>query len=60
MIVADWVKAAHKSQSGDMNQSMHQGDLETFFYFALNGDERISEAQALFDSLKKAGFSSYK
>jgi len=60
MIVADWVKAAHKSQSGDMNQAMHRGDLETFFYFSLNGDERIREAQALFDSLKKSGFSSYK
>ena len=60
MIVADWVKAAHKSQSGDMNQAMHRGDLETFFYFSLNGDERIREVQALFDSLKKSGFSSYK
>ncbi len=58
MIVADWVKAAHKSQSGDMNQAMHRGDLETFYYFSLNGDDRIKEVRALFDALKKSGFSS--
>lgn len=56
MIVADWVKAAHKTQSGDMNQAMHRGDLETFWYFALNGDDRIGEVQQLFDKLKAAGF----
>lgn len=57
MIVADWVKAAHKTQSGDMNQAMHRGDLETFWYFALNGDERIGEVKALFEALEKVGFS---
>jgi LmbE family N-acetylglucosaminyl deacetylase len=56
MIVADWVKASHKSQSGDMNQSMHRGELETFWYFSLNGDPRIREVQTLFDTLKKSGF----
>ena len=56
MIVADWVKASHKSQSGDMNQSMHRGELETFWYFQLNGDHRINEVQQLFDTLKKSGF----
>lgn len=56
MIVADWVKAAHKTQSGDMNQAMHRGDLETFWYFALNGDDRIREVQRLFDTLKTVGF----
>jgi LmbE family N-acetylglucosaminyl deacetylase len=56
MIVADWVKASHKSQSGDMNQSMHRGELETFWYFQLNGDHRISEVQQLFETLKKSGF----
>ncbi len=56
MIVADWVKAAHKTQSGDMNQAMHRGDLETFWYFALNGDRRIGEVKKLFDTLKTAGF----
>jgi LmbE family N-acetylglucosaminyl deacetylase len=56
MIVADWVKASHKSQSGDMNQSMHKGELETFWYFNLNGENRISEVQQLFEALKKSGF----
>lgn len=57
MIVADWVKAAHKSQSGDMNQAMHRGDLETFWYFSLNGDAGIPKAKAFFDSINNAGFS---
>ena len=56
MIVADWVKAAHKTQSGDMNQAMHRGDLETFWYFALNGDDRIGEVTKLFNTLKTTGF----
>lgn len=60
MIVADWVKAAHKSQSGDMNQAMHKGELEVFWYFTLNGENRFSEAAALFDKLKKSGFSQSK
>lgn len=56
MIVADWVKAAHKTQSGDMNQAMHRGDLETFWYFALNGDQRIGEVNKLFETLRTTGF----
>lgn len=56
MIVADWVKASHKTQSGDMNQAMHKGDLEVFWYFALNDDQRIAEVKQLFDTLKKTGF----
>ncbi|TAE32034.1 MAG: PIG-L family deacetylase [Cytophagales bacterium] len=56
MIVADWVKASHKTQSGDMNQAMHRGDLETFWYFALNGDDRVREVQRLFEKLKTVGF----
>ncbi len=57
MIVADWVKASHKSQSGDMNMSMHRGELETFWYFAINGDGRIKETAQLFETLKQSGFS---
>ena len=56
MIVADWVKAAHKTQSGDMNQAMHRGDLEVFWYFAFNGDQRIGEVKHLFDILKTTDF----
>lgn len=58
MIVADWVKAAHKSQSGDMNQAMHRGELEAFWYFDINGKDKINEVRNLFDALKKTGFSS--
>lgn len=57
MIVADWVKAAHKSQSGDMNQAMHRGDLETFLYFEMNGAARIGEVKDLFEKINNAGFS---
>lgn len=56
MIVADWVKAAHKSQSGDMNQAMHRGDFETFWFFDSNGKERIGEVTVLFETLKRSGF----
>lgn len=57
MIVADWVKAAHKSQSGDMNQAMHRGDTETFWFFDMNGSDRINETQLFFDKLGKSGYS---
>ncbi|KQS23895.1 PIG-L family deacetylase [Dyadobacter sp. Leaf189] len=57
MIVADWVKAAHKSQSGDMNQAMHRGDLETFWYFSLNGEAGISKTKAFFEAINNAGYS---
>ncbi|WP_031528269.1 PIG-L family deacetylase [Dyadobacter crusticola] len=57
MIVADWVKAAHKSQSGDMNQAMHRGDLETFWYFSINGDAGVAKTKAFFDAINNAGFS---
>lgn len=56
MIVADWVKAAHKSQSGDMNQAMHRGETETFWFFEMNGNDRIEEAKALFKSLVVSGY----
>jgi len=57
MIVADWVKAAHKSQSGDMNQAMHRGDLEVFWYFALNTEDGIAKTKALFDAVSSSGYS---
>lgn len=56
MIVADWVKASHKTQSGDMNQAMHRGELETFWYFAMNGNDRISDVKQFFENLKQVGF----
>ncbi len=56
MIVDDWVKACHKSQSGDMNASMHKGELETFWYFAQNGNENLAKANKLFEDLRNIGF----
>ncbi len=56
MIVADWVKACHKSQSGDMNASMHKGELETFWYFEQNGKENLEKTNKLFESLRNSGF----
>jgi LmbE family N-acetylglucosaminyl deacetylase len=56
MIVADWVKAAHKSQSGDMNQAMHRGELETFWYFEMNGNAGVGKVKKLFDDLEGSGY----
>lgn len=56
MIVADWVKACHKSQSGDMNSSMHKGELETFWYFDMNGNQNIESTKAFFEKLRESGF----
>jgi N-acetylglucosamine malate deacetylase 2 len=56
MIVADWVKACHKSQSGDMNSSMHKGDLETFWYFDINPEKGIDQTAKFFEKIRNAGF----
>ncbi|AFK02384.1 LmbE family protein [Emticicia oligotrophica DSM 17448] len=56
MIVADWVKACHKTQSGDMNSSMHKGELETFWYFDINGSSKVEETRMFFDVLRNSGF----
>ncbi len=56
MIVADWVKACHKSQSGDMNSSMHRGDLETFWYFDINEESGIEATSRFFEKIRKSGF----
>lgn len=55
-IVADWVKAEHKSQSGDMNVAMHRGDVEVFYYFAQNGPSGLETIKKLFTALKTSGF----
>jgi N-acetylglucosamine malate deacetylase 2 len=56
MIVADWVKACHKSQSGDMNGSMHRGDLETFWYFDINAESGIEATSSFFEKIRKSGY----
>lgn len=57
MIVADWVKACHKSQSGDMNASMHRGEVEAYFYFDINGKEGVVKTKTLFEALNSSGYS---
>lgn len=56
MIVADWVKSCHKTQSGDMDASMHKGELETFWYFDINGNSKIESTKAFFENLRNSGF----
>ena len=56
MIVADWVKSCHKTQSGDMDASMHKGELETFWYFDLNGNIKIEQTKTFFENLRNSGF----
>jgi len=56
MIVADWVKSCHKSQSGDMNSSMHRGELETFWYFDINPKSGIEPTAKFFENLRNTGF----
>ena len=56
MIVADWVKSCHKTQSGDMDASMHKGELETFWYFDLNGNINIESTKTFFENLRNSGF----
>ena len=56
MIVADWVKSCHKTQSGDMDASMHKGELETFWYFDLNGNTKIEQTKTFFENLRNSGF----
>ena len=56
LIVADWVKAEHKSQSGDMNVAMHRGDVEAFYYFAQNGPAGLETIKKLFTALKAGGY----
>ena len=48
MIVADWVKACHKSQSGDMNGAIHRGDLETLWYVDIDPETGISSTAQFF------------
>ena len=55
-IVADWVKAEHKSQSGEMNVAMHRGDVEAFYYFAQNGLIGLETTKKIFAALKASGY----
>ena len=50
-VIANWEIAEHKSQ-GLTQMSMNDGDLENFWYFAVNGKGGLKACHALFDLLK--------
>jgi len=39
-----------------MNNSMHKGELETFWYFDINGNNKVESTKAFFEDLRKSGF----
>jgi len=49
-VIANWEIAEHKSQ-GATQMAMNDGDLEEFWYFALNGQEGPKKTSRLFDLL---------
>ncbi|WP_184547946.1 PIG-L family deacetylase [Mucilaginibacter sp. FT3.2] len=49
-VIANWEIAEHKSQ-GLTQMSMNDGDLEEFWYFAINGEAGISKSKAFFNAL---------
>jgi LmbE family N-acetylglucosaminyl deacetylase len=51
-VIANWEIAEHKSQ-GVMQMAMNDGDLEEFWYFALNGQEGLDKTKALFKELSQ-------
>ncbi len=54
-IIANWVIAEHKSQ-GVMQLYMNGGDLEQYYYFNINDQNKIGTTQALFNELQKVPF----
>jgi LmbE family N-acetylglucosaminyl deacetylase len=52
-IIANWELAAHKSQ-GATQMTMNDGDLEEFWYFALNDKNGIYRTDQLFSKLKQS------
>jgi len=51
-IVVNWEIAEHKSQ-GTMQLAMNYGDLENYWYFAINPAEGKEKCKAFFEQLKK-------
>ncbi len=55
LIVADWVTNEYKSQGDLQNNGIHTGELETFWYFDLNGPGGMAKAKALFEAMRQSG-----
>lgn len=51
-IIVNWEIAEHKSQ-GTMQLAMNGGDLENYWYFAINPADGKEKCKAFFESLKK-------
>lgn len=51
-VIVNWEIAEHKSQ-GVMQMAMNDGDLEEFWYFAVNGQDGLPKTKALFNELKQ-------
>jgi hypothetical protein len=49
-VIANWEIAEHKSQ-GLTQMSMNDGDVEKFWYFALNGTVGLDKCTSLFKAL---------
>jgi N-acetylglucosamine malate deacetylase 2 len=58
-IIADWELAAHKSQ-GATQMTMNDGDLELFWYFSLNGNNRLNQTVQLFNKLQQSPYDNRK
>jgi N-acetylglucosamine malate deacetylase 2 len=54
-IIADWVYAEYKSQGGLQESEMHHDELEVFWYFAINGKDKLPVARQLFHALANSG-----
>lgn len=51
-VIANWVIAEHKSQ-GVMQLYMNMGDIEWFYFFAINDPVKLNKAGQLFTGLQK-------
>jgi LmbE family N-acetylglucosaminyl deacetylase len=56
-IVSDWVIAEYKTQGDLQNNYIHQGELEKFWYYDLNGEVGLEKTRRLFEQLNSSGFS---
>ena len=54
-IIVNWLIAEHKSQ-GTMQLAMNRGDLEEFWWFDINDDQKFEETEELFRQLAEPFF----
>lgn len=51
-IIVNWVIAAHKSQ-GAVQLLVNRGEYESFYYFKINGEQKIDQARRFFTSINQ-------